>query len=183
MLELKLAANYARALLLAAKENGRLEEVEKSLEFINQVAESDPLLKSALEEPWDSVVEKEEALVDALKGRVDDLVLGLLLALARRRREELFPLILEKFRELAARERGEVLVEVHSPFALSPSQKRILEEALTESLGKGVRLEEKIDPSLIGGVSVRVGERVFDFSLARLLELMRRRLLRTVEAR
>ena len=84
---------------------------------------------------------------------------------AKNRRLFAVPDMFREFRQLVARHRGEVSAEVTSAEPLSDSHIAALKQALTEKLGKDVELEKKVDPSLIGGLVVRVGSRMIDTSL------------------
>jgi F-type H+-transporting ATPase subunit delta len=73
--------------------------------------------------------------------------------------------MVKAFRSLLASHRGEVVAEVNSAIALSDSQLAALKDKLKVSFGKDVRLDTKVDPSLLGGLVVRIGSRMIDSSL------------------
>jgi F-type H+-transporting ATPase subunit delta len=73
--------------------------------------------------------------------------------------------MIKSFRQQLALHRGEMAAEVQSAVALNNEQLAALKEKLKSSFGKDVRLNTKVDPSLLGGLVVKVGSRMFDSSL------------------
>ena len=73
--------------------------------------------------------------------------------------------IIKAFRALAAKARGEISAEVTSAFALNDAQVASLKETLKASVGKDVTLQTRVDPSILGGLIVKVGSRMIDSSL------------------
>ena len=73
--------------------------------------------------------------------------------------------MMKAFRALVARERGEVSADVASAHALTPEQMQLLSDTLRTSIGKNVRIDTRVDPSLLGGLVVKIGSRMIDSSL------------------
>ena len=73
--------------------------------------------------------------------------------------------MIKNFRTLLARHRGEVAAEVASAVALTETQLAALRDKLKTSYGKDIRLDAKVDPSLLGGLVIKIGSRMFDSSL------------------
>jgi len=181
VIELKIAHNYAKALVSAAKERGMLDEVERALSSVRDLMEFDPAVRRALVETWDSVREKEGAVEEALRGELPDLVVNFLLTVVRRRREGLLPLIFREFERLAAEERGRVFVELRVPMPVWEEDLWEVKRALTEALGREPELAIVVDPELVGGARLSIDSRVLDFSVSRLLSMMARRLARPAQ--
>ncbi len=93
------------------------------------------------------------------------LVANLVKVAAGNRRLFMVPDIISAFRRLVAKHRGEVSADVVSAEALSDAQVADLKAALKGSLGKDVSLATRVDPTLIGGLIVKVGSRMIDGSL------------------
>ena len=85
--------------------------------------------------------------------------------------------VLETLGTLAAAQRNQVVAEVRSVVALDADQTRRLSAALSKITGKNVRINVAIDPAIVGGISVTIGEDVIDGSVAARLESARRALL------
>ena len=100
-------------------------------------------------------------------------VANFLRVVARNGRLFALPVIIKSFRALAATARGEVSAEVTSAAPLNDSQVADLAETLKQKIGKTVTLEQYVDPSLIGGLVVKVGSQMIDSSLKTKLSAMK----------
>ncbi len=160
------AGRYASALLETASEQGQLAAIEADIDTLQgALAESDDL-RRMVRSPVFSADDQSKAL-DALLGRmgVNPLTLNFFKVLARNRRLFAAEDIIRAFKALAAEARGEVQAEVASAVALGDSQLNALKEQLKSSVGKDVQLEATVDPSLLGGLVVKIGSRMIDSSL------------------
>lgn len=160
------AGRYASALLETANEQGQLAAIEADIDTVQRaLAESDDL-RRMVRSPVFSAEDQAKAL-DALLGRigVNPLTLNFFKVLARNRRLFAAEDIIRAFKALAAEARGEVQAEVTSAVALNDSQLDALKEQLKNSVGKDVQLEATVDPSLLGGLIVKIGSRMIDSSL------------------
>jgi F-type H+-transporting ATPase subunit delta len=160
------AGRYASALLETASEQGQLAAIEADIDTLQgALAESDDL-RRMVRSPVFSADDQSKAL-DALLGRigVNPLTLNFFKVLARNRRLFAAEDIIRAFKALAAEARGEVQAEVASAVALSDNQLNALKEQLKSSVGKDVQLEATVDPSLLGGLVVKIGSRMIDSSL------------------
>ena len=160
------AGRYASALLETANEQGQLAAIEADIDTLQgALAESDDL-RRMVRSPVFSAEDQAKAL-DALLGRigVNPLTLNFFKVLARNRRLFAAEDIIRAFKALAAEARGEVQAEVTSAVALNDSQLDALKEQLKNSVGKDVQLEATVDPSLLGGLIVKIGSRMIDSSL------------------
>jgi F-type H+-transporting ATPase subunit delta len=101
------------------------------------------------------------------------MVANFLRVVARNGRLFALPSIIRAFRGLAAAARGEATAEVTSAAPLSDAQRQNLAETLRQKIGKTVTLNEHVDPSLIGGLVVKVGSRMIDSSLKTKLTAMK----------
>ena len=84
---------------------------------------------------------------------------------AANRRLFVLPGMIRSFRQMAAAHRGEVEAEVTSAHALTDEQRRELAETLGRYAGKTVTMRESVDPSILGGLIVKIGSRQIDTSL------------------
>ena len=160
------AGRYASALLETANGQGQLAAIEADIDTVQgALAESDDL-RRMVRSPVFSAEDQAKAL-DALLGRigVNPLTLNFFKVLARNRRLFAAEDIIRAFKALAAEARGEVQAEVTSAVALNDSQLDALKEQLKNSVGKDVQLEATVDPSLLGGLIVKIGSRMIDSSL------------------
>lgn len=161
-----LADRYATALFELAVERGSLEDVERDLEAIRTLlAESDDLTR-VVRSLTLSRAEQGKALGAVLERMGTTLhVRNFVALLARNRRVFLLDAIIEAFRAKLAEHRGEVSAEVTSAVPLKEDHLQAVRGTLRDIVGRDVALETHVDPSVIGGLIVRVGSRMVDDSI------------------
>jgi F-type H+-transporting ATPase subunit delta len=160
------AGRYATALFELAKEGAALEQVAADLTRFNEALDAFEDMKRLVKSPVFSAEEQGRALaaiLDELK--IEGLTKNFLLLVAKNRRLFATPDMIRAFRAMLARERGETGATVTSAAKLTESQVTALTQALTAALGKKVMLDEQVDPTLLGGLVVKVGSRMVDTSL------------------
>jgi F-type H+-transporting ATPase subunit delta len=170
----QIARPYAQALFDVAKGDGSLGPVEQSLQSLLLLASESEDFSRFLNSPVISSEAKASAM-DRILASSDVLpvVANFVRVIARNGRLFALPAIIKGFRELAAKERGEVTADVTSATPLSVSQLTALADTLREKIGKTVTLNQHVDPSLIGGLVVKVGSRMIDSSLKTKLAAMK----------
>src|SRR5690606_25693960 len=99
------------------------------------------------------------------KAKITGLVANFLQVVARNRRLFAVPSMIRAFREIAARRRGETAAEVVTAHRLTAQQESELKAALKKVAGRDVTLNVTVDPSLLGGLIVKIGSRQLDTSL------------------
>ena len=159
------AKRYATALLQVAQEQGKIDEFQQQLETIAQTLGEHPTLQNALVSPVVSP-SKKKSLFGALGTKLGlNKNLGNLMnvMIDNDRIPELNLLVL-LFRDLADEQKGRVRVRVTSATLLGANEAK-LKSILEKSLKLEVLLEAQVDPKLLGGMVVRVQDRVFDASL------------------
>lgn len=171
------ARRYARALLDVALERGEDAAVAQGLREAATTLEGHPELLKVLSHPAVSS-ERKRALVAAVwkKGGSEPLQ-RLLELLATRERLELLPEISRAYTVLWNAHRGVVTAEVVSAVALDAGQSQRLAAALGRLTGRTVELVPQLDPSLLGGLLVRMEGRIYDASVRGRLRALRRHLM------
>lgn len=162
-----------RALLKSAQNNGSLDEVEDQLFRFGRVVDGDPELRGAITDRTASL-ERRSALVDQLlAGKAAPETVRLVRrALAARERN--FFRTLDGYIELAAGARNRVIATVRVAKPLDLQQRERLEAALARQVGREVALQEIVEPELIGGIRVEIGDEVIEGTVAGRLEAVRR---------
>lgn len=176
-----IARNYAEALLLAAEGGAHgAEAVERYGELLDAVAgavQADERITVALESPRVSKATKARLLEHALGDIAPAEVVKFLQAIVRRGRQGLLAEIAHEYQGLLDLK----LNRVHAGVTLARDPDRQLEQQIAERLAaalrKEVRAHFRIDQRIIGGIVVRVGDRIYDGSVRRKLNALRRRLL------
>lgn len=166
------AKRYAEAVLQLAKEQGRLDEWAQQLDIIAQVL-GHPEVAASLDSARIPVAEKL-ALVERTLSDLEPMALNLAKLLVAKGRAHLAPEIAEAYRELADEEKGIVHAHVITAVPLTEEEKRDLVQRLEAATGRRVVLHAEVDEGIIGGVVVRMGDRLIDGSTrSRLLALKR----------
>ena len=161
-----MAGRYAGALFELASAQNATAAVEADLgRFEQMLAESEDLSR-LVKSPVISADDQAKALGAVLtKAGASPLTMNFFNVLAKNRRLFAAPEMIRGFRSLAAKARGEVTAEVSSAVALTDAQVAELKQTLKASVGKDVTLAAKVDPSLLGGLVVKIGSRMIDSSL------------------
>jgi F-type H+-transporting ATPase subunit delta len=176
----RLARIYAEALLAAAQRQNAVEAVGGELShFIHDVFDAAPAVETFLTSPVHGKKAKSEALKAALAGRVSDLLRGLFTVLTANGRLGLLRGVSAAYHQLLNDRAGRVPVRVTSAVALTEEQKANLSNTLSGVLKHEPVLSIRVDPGLIGGLVVQIGDRVIDTSVRTRLQSLRHRLLET----
>ena len=170
----QIARPYAAALFDLAKSDGSLDAVEAGLVDIQKIAAESDDFRRFLRSPVIAADAKAGA-IDAIlaKANANTTVAKLVKVVARNGRLFALPAIIKAFRALAAADRGEVSADVTSAAPLTGAQLKTLADTLKQKVGKTVTLTEHVDPSLIGGLVVKVGSQMIDSSLKTKLTAMK----------
>lgn len=160
------AGRYASALFELAKENSTIPQVEKDLLGFQKLLDESADLKRMVRSPVISSEDQTKALGAILaKVGTGGLAANFLKLISENRRLFAVEDMIKAYRALSAKARGEVTAEVTSAVALNDAQTAALKETLKASVGKDVALNARVDPSLLGGLVVKVGSRMIDSSL------------------
>ena len=169
-------SGYARALLEMAQAEGVVTRVQEELFRLRELLKSNPALLEFLKEPNVTHEGKRKALSDLFQGRVHPLVLNTLITLSDQDRGGRVLQVVEEFSALAAGALQKVSGEVTTAIPLDDATRNRLATELSRVTGKSVQLFQKVDPSIIGGAIIKVGEQIIDGSLRRKLDQMKERL-------
>ena len=172
---------YARALLAAASSSDSVEAVMEQTESLCQdLLTSQPKIRQLLESPRISHAEKERMLDKAFTGRMDITLLNFLKVLSRHGRMDCLSVIGRSLRDQYNTMQGRIEVHVTSATPLDDATRESITSQLSSSLDSQVELAVEVDPELIGGTIVRIGDTVYDGSVAtRLARIKQDALART----
>ena len=168
------ARRYADAAFEIGRADGTLEVWERDLDTL-RTALGDERLRRLVTHPAVPFAEKEKVLRQAVSGLSPE-PLSLALLMIRRGRPGAIDAMVERFGELVRRERGISLAEVRTARRLDEQQRTAIAERLRTLTGNRIEMKEMVDESLIGGLSVRIGDRLYDASVRSRLERLRARL-------
>ena len=168
------ARRYADAAFEIGRDDGTLETWERDLDTL-RTALGDDELRRLVEHPAVPFAEKEKVLRRVATGVAAE-PLALALLMIRRGRPGAIDAMVDRFGELVRRERGISLAEVRTALPLDDEQRTAIAERLKTLTGDRIQIREVVDDALIGGVSVRIGDRLYDASVRSRLERLRARL-------
>jgi F-type H+-transporting ATPase subunit delta len=160
------AGRYASALFELANEQNQLDEVDGDLGKVQSLIDQSEDLARLVRSPAFAAEEQERGLSAVMDWASVGATTGNFLKVVTRNRR-LFAAedMIKSYRALLARHRGEVAAEVKSAVALSEQQLAALQDKLKATYGKDVRLDAQVDASLLGGLVIKIGSRMFDSSL------------------
>lgn len=170
------AERYASALFEVAKRKGIEDEINEHLGLVKGLFD-EPAFRKLMASPRIRIEKKMESLGRGLEGVVDPLVLSLMGLLLDRKRVEHLPEISDVFTKMLEDARGIARAKVRTAVPLDEVIEKKLTEVLQQVTGKKIFMEKSVDKSLIGGVAVRVGDRLLDSTIRTRLGEMREELL------
>jgi F-type H+-transporting ATPase subunit delta len=170
------AYRYANSLLQLSTEHGTLEGTHHDMRLVGDVCARERDLRLLLKSPVVKPDKKAHILDLVFADRIGEVTARFISILVRKGREALLPDVAAAFTELYNKQLGILTCEVRSAVTLSAdARKRVQEMAAEKFPGKTIMLSEKVDPPLIGGVIIRIGDEQIDASVSRSLHDLRRR--------
>ncbi|SMC38321.1 F0F1 ATP synthase subunit delta [Sporomusa malonica] len=177
MLTNKLAIKYAQAIYEIASEKAMLDNVEKQLKLVEATIAGHADLATLMYHPIVPAPAKKETINRVFAGDLDGFVQNFLLLLIDKRREPALPAIISEYIRLANEARNIAEAEVFTAKELSAAQLEALAGKLSKVTGKNIVLKTSIDQELLGGVVVKIGDKLIDGSVARQLKALKAALM------
>ncbi|MEW5322145.1 F0F1 ATP synthase subunit delta [Geobacillus thermoleovorans] len=172
-----IAKRYASALFQIALEQGQLDRIEEDVRAVRQALAENGEFLSLLSYPKLSLDQKKALIREAFAG-VSTPVQNTLLLLLERHRFGLVPELAEQFLALVDDARGIAKASAYSARPLTDEELQALSDVFAKKVGKQtLHIENIVDPELIGGVKLRIGNRIYDGSVSGQLERIRRQLI------
>jgi F-type H+-transporting ATPase subunit delta len=168
------ARRYAEAAFQIGRADGTLDDWERDLATVEELL-ANKEVRRILQHPVIPYAAKERLLERAAAGIRPEALNLVLLMIRRGRPRAIEPMIIH-FAALLRAARGIVLAEIRTALPLEDEQRRAVTERLGELTGETVEMNEVVDESLIGGIAVRIGDRLYDASVRNRLERLRARL-------
>lgn len=165
-IQASLGGRYATALFELARDAKALDAVEKSLASVKAALADSAEFKALTLSPLIARADAKKAIAaTATALKLDSITANFLGVLAENRRLGDLRAILRAFRTLLAGHRGETTAEVTSAHPLDTGQQDALRQQLKTRLGRDVSIDLNVDPSLLGGLVVRIGSQMIDSSI------------------
>lgn len=170
------AKRYARALFDLAKSHNQVAQVEEDLKAVVGSIQGNPDLEKLLNHPNIDATKKTKLLSTLFQGKVADMVLNTLCLLVERRRDAILTDLLNDYVKIANESLGQAVAVVSAPLALSSAESQQIVARFSQLTGKKIQVQHVIDPSLLGGIQVRIGDRLYDGSLSGKLQRLQKSL-------
>lgn len=172
-----IARNYAETLLVLAGKAGDLRGWGAMLSDVAVAMEENPKLKLFLESPRVSAAQKNKVLGESLQDRMPRLMVRYLQSLVSHRRQMLIPAIAREYMDLVDAKEGRIHARITVARATDDAERGAIAKELSRMFGKDVVPHLSVDPSILGGLIVHVGDTVLDGSVRKRLNSLRRRML------
>jgi F-type H+-transporting ATPase subunit delta len=177
MRETTIARNYAETLLELARRAGDLRGWGELIEQVSDAVETDRRLRIFLESPRVSGQQKKEVIQKAFGGALPRDFVRFLQALVTHRRQMLVPAIAHEYHDLVDQVEGRIHASVTVAREADEADRQVIATQLSRALGKDVVPHFHVNPAILGGVVVRVGDTVLDGSIRRRLAALRANML------
>jgi len=166
------ARRYARALFdlacekdAAPQERNMVDQIESELLEIRTILKNNIELQKVLYHPQIVTADKKDLLDQLFEGKISEITSNFLALLVDGRREKYFSDIVDEYVALANESRGVVEANVTSAIELKDEEKSELNSILAKLTGKKVQTIYDVDPAIVGGVIVRIGDKIIDGSI------------------
>lgn len=165
--QLAVAGVYAQALLGLANSAGEVDQILEELLQLGSLLDGAPELEEYLQSPLVKEESRREAIETLFRGRLSELLVDTLQVMNRKGRLELIHALVEAYRQEYEELKGQVDVRVTTAIPLSDAVRQRLRVTTSKLTGKQAQLVEKIDPSILGGMILQIGDGKMDTSIAR----------------
>ncbi|MCH7552423.1 MAG: F0F1 ATP synthase subunit delta [Chloroflexi bacterium] len=170
------ARRYAQAVFDIAKEDNTFDTWQEDLSALASAVQ-EPGFVELLESPRMPIDAKRRMLADVLKGASEQAINLATILVTKSRLGALAAQVSREYERLLDEHRGILRAEVVSAIALDQQQTENLVKQIADASGKEVRLQVRVDPSVVGGLVIRIGDRVLDGSIESRLRGLRRNLI------
>jgi len=174
MSDIRVASRYAKSLIELANEKGVLEQVHQDMVLLSSVVSQNRDFALLLTNPVIKSDKKLAVLNSIFKGKVQQMTSMFFTIVAQKNRESVLVSIASEFEKQYNDIKGIQIVTVTSAVPFAPAQREALVRQLAAETGKTVQLKESVDPSLIGGFVLRVGDKQIDSSVKNSLRKLRK---------
>jgi F-type H+-transporting ATPase subunit delta len=171
-----IAGAYAESLFRLASAEEVADRVEEELHEIERLYGTNPEMKEFINNPRIKAEGKKSALLDLLGDKISRVTLNYISLLIDQDRGRMLPKVAEEYYRLASEVRAKVSAEVVTAVPLSDESREKLGSALKKLTKKDVYVRTRVDESILGGVVVRIGDKVLDGSVRTRLAQIKKRM-------
>ncbi len=177
MIESQVARRYAAALFRTAKRTDQVERILDDLKAIADLLRKDPSLKNFLEAPQILDQYKRELITSAFKDLISEALFSFLVVVLDKHRTEYLQAMAKEYERLVKEDQGILQARVTTTRALDPLFRDRLRDELEKTTGKKIEMLLRIDPKIIGGIIVILGNKIIDRSIRHQLNELKEEML------
>jgi F-type H+-transporting ATPase subunit delta len=170
------AVQYARALLELANEQNQAEPVGRELHELGEIIAGNKSLAAFLSDPGISEADRSDLINRVFKGRMSPIIVNVMGVLNSKGRLRRLPNIIEAYQELLDEQLGKIEVDVTVAHKLDPAALEEVRKRISTALKKDAVVHQYVDEKIIGGMVLRVDDKLIDASVKSQLEALKRRL-------
>ena len=171
-----ISTRYAKALMMAGKDNHCQNALKDDMELIGVTISENPIFRQVVDNPVIKPPQKCKVLAELLEKRIHPLTLSFIYLIIRNRREFLLADVARDFIDLYEKLRGIKRAHMISTTGMDDLSKQLLQQQLNALFKADVQMTTEAKPDLIGGFILRVGDQQYDASLSSALQRMRKTL-------
>jgi F-type H+-transporting ATPase subunit delta len=168
---------YATSILQLAKESGQVDPIAGELREIHQILSENPAFQSLLADPGVSEAEREQVLKRVFAGKINQILMNALGVMNNKGRLGILSEVAQNYQDLLDEERGKIEVDVTVAQKLSNEELEQVRRRVGEALKKDVIIHQYVDDSIIGGLIVRVQDKLIDASVRTQLQMIKQQML------
>lgn len=173
------AKRYAKALFEVANERNESARVESELHIIVDSLGENPDFNLLLHHPNIDQSRKVELLRTLFENKISEALFSTLVLLLKKGRESILTDLSRSYTQIANEALGQASASVYTAFPLTEDEERQIAVSFSKLTGKKIKVESSTDPGLIGGIKVRIGDRLYDGSLSGKLDRLEKNLMQS----
>lgn len=177
MLNKSVARRYAEAFFSIAREKESIDKYQQELEMVIKTIKDTENLEEYFGHLLIPVQDKRDIASKIFSGHISSETLNFLMLVLDKRRQNYLAVILDEYKDMADEVKNITKAQLVSAQEVSEAEVQILAEKLSASTGKQVQLEQMVDPSLLGGIKLRIGDQIMDGTIAKKLEMLKLQLM------
>jgi F-type H+-transporting ATPase subunit delta len=171
-----ISSRYAKALMKVGAENQCLDALKADMDLLGDTIRENLVFKQILDSPVIKPPQKRGVMTELLEKRVHAMTLNFISVIIHNRREFLLADVVRNFIDLYEKLKGIKRAHVVSAATMDDRSKQLLQQQLNVLFKANVQMTDEVNPDLIGGFILRVGDQQYDASLSSGLDRMRKRL-------
>lgn len=174
MIVTRLGKRYAKSLLDLANEMGKTDDVKADMETILNIIKNSKEFEILINSPIINPDKKLSIFKELFDGKLTEMSCNFIEIITRKGRESKLGVIAQGYINLYRIGKGINVATVTTAVALSDEERESIRAKIADATGKSIEIEEKVDPSIIGGITLRLDDKQFNGSIAYQLESLKR---------